>query len=148
VIAALAAYSIGRFLGRAVLERIVHESRLRSADRLMAKYGRWAIVLERWIPGVPGDPVSYAAGITRMSPLPFLALTVAGLLPANLVSAYLGSQVAGDVPMTYWLSGVLLVVGVSLLWRGLRRRRPPVVARTGPAIAIDRESSGVPPLSS
>jgi uncharacterized membrane protein YdjX (TVP38/TMEM64 family) len=89
----------------------------------MARHGRWAIVLERWIPGIPGDPMSYAAGLTHVPPLSFLLLTTAGLVPANLVAAYVGERVAGDVPLTYWLSGVAVVIAAWLTWRWIRRRR-------------------------
>ena len=118
---ALAAYAIGRWVGRALLERFVPASGIRWADGLMTRYGSWAIVLERWIPGVPGDPISYVAGLTRVPALSFLALTMIGLLPANVATAYLGSEIAGDVPLRYWASGLLLA-GAVWLWRIARRR--------------------------
>lgn len=119
---ALAAYSIGRWLGRALVERILPAPSLREADRLMAKYGGWAVVLERWIPGVPGDPVSYASGLTRMSFLKFAALTAAGLVPANIVTAFLGTEVPGDVPLTYWIGGWAIVLAGWLAYRAWRPR--------------------------
>jgi len=118
----LAAYAIARWLGRALVERILPASSLGAADRLMAKYGAWAVVLERWIPGVPGDPVSYAAGLTRMPPLKFVVLTTIGLVPANLVTAFLGTKVPGDVPMTYWIGGWTIVVAFWLFYRGRRKK--------------------------
>jgi uncharacterized membrane protein YdjX (TVP38/TMEM64 family) len=120
---ALAAYVIGRWVGRRLLERVVPASSFRWADGLMTRYGNWAIVLERWIPGVPGDPISYVAGLTRVPVLPFLALTMVGLVPANLAVAFLGSRMASDVPMRYWVAGLLLA---GTVWLGLavaRRRR-------------------------
>ncbi|MGE5243085.1 MAG: TVP38/TMEM64 family protein [Betaproteobacteria bacterium] len=114
---AIAAYVIGRSVGRALLERFVSASSLAAADRLMARYGRWAIVIERWIPGIPGDPVSYVAGITRLPAPAFVGLTLAGLLPANLVAAYLGSRIGGDVPLRYWLPGLALAVAAWVAWR-------------------------------
>jgi uncharacterized membrane protein YdjX (TVP38/TMEM64 family) len=119
---AVCAYSIGRRFGRAAIERFVPGSVLLEADRLMKRYGKWAIVLERWIPGIPGDPVSYASGLTRIPAGQFLALTSVALLPANIVTAYVGEQVAGDVPLKYWLSGVA-VVAAAIAWRWWRRRR-------------------------
>jgi uncharacterized membrane protein YdjX (TVP38/TMEM64 family) len=119
----LAAYLIGRLLGRPVVERFVPASGLATADRLMAKYGRWAIVLERWIPGIPGDPMSYAAGITRVPVLTFWIFTTIGLVPANFVTAFVGEQVADDVPLKYWLAG-LAVVGVGWAMWKLARRKP------------------------
>jgi len=120
---ALAAYAIGRVLGRAIVERVVPASALAAADRLMTKYGGWAVVLERWIPGIPGDPVSYASGLTRMNPAMFVALTMAGLVPANLVTAFLGVQIDADVPMGDWFAGVAVVIAAVVAWRLLRRGR-------------------------
>jgi uncharacterized membrane protein YdjX (TVP38/TMEM64 family) len=120
---ALLAYAIGRRLGRALVAQFLPASSLRTADRLMAKYGGWAVVFERWIPGVPGDPVSYAAGITRMPVPAFLGLTILGLVPANLVTAFVGVNVADDVPMRYWVTGIATLGAVWGIWRIIRRRR-------------------------
>src|SRR5713101_871560 len=125
---ALAAYAIGRWVGRRLLEQVVPASSFRWADGLMTRYGNWAIVLERWIPGVPGDPISYVAGLTRVPALPFLALTMIGLVPANLAVAFLGSQIASDVPLRYWVSGLVLAGTIWLGWI-MARRRPPTVFR-------------------
>ena len=122
----IAAYFIGRLLGRPVVERFVPASGLATADRLMAKYGRWAIVLERWIPGC--DPMSYAAGILRIHLAAFLIYTTIGLLPAVVVTAFVGVQVADDVPIGYWLSGIAAVVAVWAIWRAVKKRRAPARA--------------------
>ena len=120
---ALAAYAIGRWLGRALVERILPAPSLRAADRLMAKYGAWAVVLERWIPGVPGDPVSYASGLTRMNAPKFVTLTTVGLVPANLVTALVGTEIGGDVPLLYWIGGWALAITVWLTWRAVANAR-------------------------
>lgn len=122
---ALAAYAIGRSLGRPVVERFVPAVALREADRLMAKYGPWAIVLERWIPGIPGDPVSYASGMTRLPAMRFFLLTIIGLVPANLVTAFVGINVASDVPFVWWISGWAVVIAGVVTWRIARGRRKP-----------------------
>lgn len=120
---AMAAYAIGRWIGRRLLGRVVPASSFRWADALMTRHGNWAIVLGRWIPGVPGDPISYVAGLTRVPALSFLALTMIGLVPANLAAAYLGSQLATDVPLRYWVSGLLLAGTIWLGWGLARRHR-------------------------
>jgi uncharacterized membrane protein YdjX (TVP38/TMEM64 family) len=116
----LAAYAVGRWLGRALVERFLPAASLRAADRLMAKYGPWAVVLGRWIPGVPGDPVSYASGLTRMPAVKFAVLTAIGLVPANFVTSFLGTEVPGDVPITYWIGGWTIALVGWLLYRRLR----------------------------
>jgi uncharacterized membrane protein YdjX (TVP38/TMEM64 family) len=120
---AMAAYAIGRWVGRRLLERVVPAASFRWADALMTRYGSWAIVLERWLPGVPGDPISYVAGLTRVPALSFLALTMIGLVPANLAAAYLGSRIASDVPPRYWISGLLLAGTIWFGWGFAHRHR-------------------------
>jgi uncharacterized membrane protein YdjX (TVP38/TMEM64 family) len=123
LLGAAAAYTIGRALGRTVLERWMPKASLDAADRVSQRYGAWAVVLERWVPGVPGDPMSYAAGFTRMPVLPFLGWTMVGLVPGNIVTAYAGSEIPGDVPLQYWLSGIAIVLAVWLGWTWWRRAR-------------------------
>ena len=119
---AIAACYLGRRLGRKVVERFVPSPALDAADRMMARHGGWALVLGRWVPGIPCDPLSYAAGITRMPWPSFLLLTVVGLIPANLATAYLGTEAAGDLKTPYWISGLVVIVALWLGWRLVQRR--------------------------
>ena len=120
---AVAAYIIGAGLGRAIAERLLPPSSLHAAERLMAKRGRWAIVLGRWVPGIPCDPVSYAAGMMHMPIVPFVLLTSVGLIPANLATAFLGAETATSMRLGSWLVVLLLAVGVWIAWRFVRRQR-------------------------
>jgi uncharacterized membrane protein YdjX (TVP38/TMEM64 family) len=154
LVGAVLAYLIGRFLGRSVLEKLIPQGSVRMADKLMARYGPWAILVERLIPGIPGDPASYVAGVTRMRPVYFVALTLAGLLPSNIVTAYLGAEVAGDVPREYWIAGVVLVAGGCVVWWSLRRgrtlerqERGRMAATNGARLVTGEESSAAPPPS-
>ena len=140
LIGAVSAYAIGRIFGRPLVQRLLPASSLAAADRLMARYGGWAIVVGHWIPGVPGDPLSYASGLTYVAPARFLLLTTAALVPANLVTAYVGAEVADDVPLPYWLGGIAGIVAIWLIWRLLvsghrraARRSTTTHGRTPPA---------------
>jgi uncharacterized membrane protein YdjX (TVP38/TMEM64 family) len=127
LLGALAAYAIGRGFGRGLVERLLPASALREADRLMQRYGAWAIVAGRWVPGVPCDPMSYAAGLTRVPPGRFSALTIAGLLPANVAMALVGVEAAGDIPTADWIAGWGGLLFLWLAWRlWLRRKRGPL----------------------
>jgi uncharacterized membrane protein YdjX (TVP38/TMEM64 family) len=124
MLGAMAAYYIGRRLGRVVVERFVPRPVLKSADKLMAAKGAaWAIVLGRWVPGVPCDPLSYAAGIMKMPIVPFTLLTIAGLIPANLATAFVGAEVTGDIQTSYWLIGLAVVGALLLVWKYVNRVR-------------------------
>jgi uncharacterized membrane protein YdjX (TVP38/TMEM64 family) len=123
LLGAILAYAIGRRFGRALVQRVLPSSALVAADRLMAQHGDWAILVCRLIPGVPGDPMSYVAGLTQMSVVRFLLLTTLGLLPTNLVTAYVGVHVAGDIPLRDWLFGIAAVATFWISWRALRHRK-------------------------
>jgi len=120
---AISTYFIGRRLGRDAVSRLLSTSSLDAADRAMHQRGGWAIVIGRWIPGVPCDPISYVAGITDMPVLRFLPLTVAGLLPANFATAFVGAEAATDMQLQYWIFGVLFAIGVLCIWALIHRHR-------------------------
>ena len=120
---AVATYTIGRHLGRDAVSRLLSVASLEAADRAMQRRGGWAIVIGRWIPGVPCDPISYVAGITRMPVVRFLLLTIVGLLPANLVTAFVGAEAATDMQLQYWIFGVVIGIGVLFVWGLIHRQR-------------------------
>jgi uncharacterized membrane protein YdjX (TVP38/TMEM64 family) len=122
-IGAVLAFYLGRRLGRQVVEHVVPRPALDAADKLMARRGGWAMVIGRWVPGIPCDPLSYAAGITRMPWGKFIVLTAVGLVPANLVTACLGAESTGDFQTGYWLVGLAFAIGLWLCWRLLMRVR-------------------------
>src|SRR5205085_9621016 len=57
LVGAIAAYVIGHQVGREAVSRLLSKSSLDAADRAMVRRGGWAVVIGRWIPGVPSDPI-------------------------------------------------------------------------------------------
>jgi len=51
----------------------------------------------------------------------FVLLTTVGLIPANLVTAFVGTSVGGDIPLKYWIGGWGIVIAVWLIVRRIRR---------------------------
>jgi len=135
---AVATYVIGRRLGRDAVSRLLSESSLEAADRAMARRGGWAIVIGRWIPGVPCDPISYVAGITRMPIVRFLLLSIAGLLPANLATAFVGAEAATDMELQYWIFGIAFGIAGLFIWLLIHRHRKRGRMGNAPARARER----------
>jgi uncharacterized membrane protein YdjX (TVP38/TMEM64 family) len=123
LIGAMAAYVIGRGVGRSIAERLLSPRSLDAADRLITKRGGWAVVLGRLVPGIPCDPVSYVAGAMRMPIVPFVLLTIVGLLPAVFSTAFVGAEVVGEVRPGYWLVAIVLTVALGIVWWLVRRGR-------------------------
>jgi len=128
LLGAVTAYLLGRHFSLAslaVLERFLPGMSARISGGPTKPFVNWGVVLWHWIPGLPCNPMSYAAGCIHMPLSSFLGLTTIGLLPACAITAYLGVQAAGDMPSQYWFPGLLIVGALWLAWRAVQRRNVP-----------------------
>lgn len=94
---ALIAFGIARFLGREFVEAKLKNSSaasyldryFRSQNALMA-----TVFATRLMPFLSFDVISYAAGLTPLSPWRFALATVAGIVPASFLLAHFGGELA------------------------------------------------------
>jgi uncharacterized membrane protein YdjX (TVP38/TMEM64 family) len=141
LLGALSAYLLGRHFSLAslaVLERFLPGLSAHTSAGPTKPFVTWGIVLWHWIPGLPCNPMSYAAGCVRMPLSSFLGFTTIGLLPACAITAYLGVQAAGDMPSQYWFLGLLIVGALWLAWHAVQRRN---VSRSNPMMDDGRRES-------
>ena len=85
-------YYISRVLGRDIVERLTSKAGLESVDRFLEKHGRNSILIARLLPFMSFDLVSYAAGLTSMTFIPFFIATGIGQLPATIIYSYVGGM--------------------------------------------------------
>jgi uncharacterized membrane protein YdjX (TVP38/TMEM64 family) len=57
----------------------------------------WAVLLGRFAPFIPFDPISYGAGLTQMKFRSFLIPTTIGTLPRALFYTFLGNYFGGTL---------------------------------------------------
>lgn len=119
-LAATVCFYIARILGRTPVEALVGRVGLESADRWFAKWGVYAVLLARLVPGISFDIISYAAGLTRMSFRRFIAATVAGTTPQTFVYSYLGNR-SSESAWVLLIISVLVIAGISVA--SIRRDR-------------------------
>jgi uncharacterized membrane protein YdjX (TVP38/TMEM64 family) len=83
------------------------------------------------MPIVPFGAFNYAAGISRLSPLPFFAGTALGIIPGTLMAVFIGDRfvagVYGKSKTPYLFAGLALLGLFALsfapkLWKKSRRR--------------------------
>jgi uncharacterized membrane protein YdjX (TVP38/TMEM64 family) len=104
-------YFLARGLGR---DLIVHlaGSRLKRAERLIARRGFWPLVRTRFLP-IPFPLVNWGAALAGVPAGLFLLTTAIGLVPANLVYTYFAAAlvdaVGGD------RTGVLVQMALAVL---------------------------------
>ncbi len=113
-LAASICYAIARALGEPVVRRLVSPAALDRADALVSRHGTIAVLVARLIPVVPFDPISYLAGLARMSHWRFFWATLVGQIPAGLAYSYLAQEVRRPIRLAVAGSAVfvsLLIIG-------------------------------------
>jgi len=118
---ALAAYAVGRLLGRDYLAAMgtggaasgrVGRS-LATADAWVSRRGVLGVMLARILPGVPFGLISYAYGVTAVGWRQFAAGTLLGVAPSTVVYVSLGAAAGGWFgPMTFWLAAAAVSAGL------------------------------------
>lgn len=117
-------FYLARVFGRPLVEKIVGAHNLEFVDKFFEKYGKHAIIIARFLPFVPFDPISYGAGLTGMSFWGFFVATGIGQLPATIVYSYLGQSASGTVKVLLFVFAVvasLVVISAALKKRYERR---------------------------
>jgi len=126
---AIAAFAVARWVARRAIRRLLPKEVLERVDSFSRKNGFAVLLIARLIPFTSSDLWSYAAGLSRIPPLHFLAATILGDLPAIALFSFLGTAVLEDPRYTRWLAagGAVLLVGWAghALWRRAREGPTP-----------------------
>ena len=99
VAAGVFCFYLSRKGGRPLAEKFVGENALLLIDELIHKYGSGIIVIARFLPFVPFDPVSYASGLVDMNPKKYTIATFLGSIPRAFFYAYLGASLGIQPPV-------------------------------------------------
>ena len=103
-----------------------------SGQELVDTVGETRGVIAARLSPVPGDPVSYASGLSGVSSVPFVTGTVLGEVPWALVAVFTGasmrtlslSEFSVSPALVVALSGLALIVLAGPLYNRLRTPRP------------------------
>ncbi len=83
--------------GRPLALRFIGEDGIEFADNWFNRWGKWAVLLGRFAPVIPFDPISYGAGLTKMRFRSFIIPTGIGTLPRALIYVFLGAYFEGTL---------------------------------------------------
>ena len=106
-------FYIAKFLGRNTVENLTSKFALDDVDKFFVKYGKHTILIERLLPFMSFDLVSYAAVLTSMSFTSFFIATGIGQLPATIVYSYVGGMLTGGAKLM--MTGLLTLFALSIL---------------------------------
>jgi uncharacterized membrane protein YdjX (TVP38/TMEM64 family) len=105
---AIIAFTIARLLGFEILKKWIDTDAL-SQKFLGSQNILMAIVFaSRLLPFVSFDLVSYAAGLSILTPLRFAIATLAGIIPASFLLAHFGKELSSFDPIRITISALIL----------------------------------------
>jgi len=121
---------IGRRAGRDSARALLGAQRSQKLDGLIERGGLWAVVGQRFVPGVSDALASYAFGAFGVPLWQMAVGAFIGSVPRAFVYTALGASISDlNTPLTYVAVGVWCVTAVAGAYaahRGVRswRRRP------------------------
>jgi len=120
----LAAYAIGRYLGRPMVRRLVHPAALERQERWARSGGRSLVALVLLQLAIPSDLAGYVFGLIRCPFVPFTAALAFAEIPYALGAVLLGVSFVQRRVVPLLVLG-LAGAGLSVLaLRAYQRRQP------------------------
>ncbi|QWC84441.1 TVP38/TMEM64 family protein [Nocardioidaceae bacterium] len=122
LLGAVAAYEIGRLLGRDAVDRLTR-GRLEPVERVLSQHGFLAVVAIRLTPVFPFLLVNYASGLTSLTRRDYVLGTAVGIVPGAVAYAAVGAYGADPLGLFAAIAGLVLLtlVGGYVGRRMLRR---------------------------
>ncbi len=129
LLGAVAAFELGRLLGRDAVERLT-AGRLDRVHRVLDDHGLLAVLAIRLTPVFPYLVVNYAAGLSRLHRRDYVLGTAIGIIPGAIAYASVGAFGADPLKLFLSIGGlvVLSVLGGAAGRRMLRARHVDVDA--------------------
>ncbi|MFI5419805.1 MAG: DedA family protein [Nitrososphaerales archaeon] len=128
-------YSIGYYLGRAVVLKYgkyvrLHESSLVTTERWFAKYGEIIVLAARFVPLVR-TVIAFPAGIAEMKLWKFILFSIVGIVVWDAILIYIGElfgenyqQIINSLSNAFTYVEIVAVIGIIALLVWLLRRKP------------------------
>ncbi|MDW7657920.1 MAG: TVP38/TMEM64 family protein [Bacillota bacterium] len=106
-------FMLSRWFGESFVRKMVkNEGLWNKVDEIGSRYGFSVVIVSRLLPFVSFDFISYAAGLSSMRILPFLAATGIGMLPGTIAYVFLGNQLTQFNTISYIMGGAILLAMV------------------------------------
>lgn len=112
MVGAAVCYFLSRALGRDVVEKLAGQGALAGVESYFEKYGSKTIVVCRLLPFVSFDAISYFAGLSPITFVPFFIATGLGQLPATIIYSYVGGMLTGGVK--YFVTALLCIFSLGI----------------------------------
>ncbi len=124
VIGAALCFWIARLWGRPLMRRFLPERVVDEIDRVTNYLGLRVLFVLRLFPLLGVDAVSYAAGLTPIRFVPYLAISIVGTIPILALTSAIGEGLQDNRELALGaVIGLAVFLIVPLAYLALRRRR-------------------------
>ncbi len=107
------AFSIGRWLGRPFVEKLMSRTVIDKFDFLVSSKGMVFAFIFFSIPGFPKDYMCYLLGLSPLRMRSFLFVATVGRIPGTIVLAFQGANLYNErYGLFFGLLAVIIIVGV------------------------------------
>ena len=89
---------------------LIKPHHIEKAEKFAKKYGVFSVLIGRVLPIVPFKVFSIAAGITRISFLPFVICTLIGVIPRMFLLSMFGASLAKYTKPTLLITGGIILI--------------------------------------
>jgi len=124
-------FYLGRWINKRWLNQLLGQDTRELIQRLIKREGALAAFFIYLLPGIPKDFFGYFFGLSRISPLFFLIITMLARLPATILMTYQGTQASGGhvgIPLGviffYFLMGYIIYKNRQSIYVWLQRWCP------------------------
>ncbi len=125
VLGAVAAFLIGRGLGRAAVEELTG-ARVARVDDVLSRHGLLSIIAVRLVPVLPFTVINYSAGLTAVPFSAYLLGTGVGMIPGTIAYVAIGAYATdlGSWQITAAATALILLTVAGVVAARLRRGTP------------------------
>jgi uncharacterized membrane protein YdjX (TVP38/TMEM64 family) len=109
----LIAFALARRFGRPIVVKLAGGAVIEKYMDTVNRHSTWLLFAMFLLPFFPKDALSYLAGLTSISWLAFLLISLVGRLPGQVVSTLVGS---GMISIPWWGWGLILLASIGLLY--------------------------------
>jgi len=110
VIGSAIAFTIARWYGRPVVERVLSPEVIEGFDAFVEWVGVPGLLVFVLFPGTPDDAICFLAGLSTFRLRTFLIVVTIGRMPAYLITVYAGQSLAAG----HWAEAVLAFVVLAI----------------------------------
>jgi len=121
ILGSLVVFLVAKKFGRNFVEKLVDKRELHHFDLFFKKKGKLVFIFADYMSIFPRDTISLCAGLTKISKLDFLIISLIGFIPEMILLNYLGSNISINI-LDFRIIAILVILVISVILYTFRHK--------------------------